>query len=586
LRRIEAVCAVLCLANSFATLRVAAQAPSDVPQGHWAYAAVEDLASKGLIKGYPPSGDFFGKRTVTRYEMATIVQRVLARVDDLLAKKADKGAEPQAVSPAQLDEVRKLVADFKVELAVIGTDLQKVKDQIGELNEKVGAARQTADAAKAAAEKAAADAASAQRAADQAKQGVQGTIDALSEQRTRIDAVTKTVSQHKISGYIQTRFESYDTGRTSLFSPTGAGGTGQSPSIGGPAVGGPYYGFLARRVRLKVSGPIGSAGKADYGVQIDAPSFTAVNTKEAYTNIRDLVAKNTAFTLGQFAPPFGWEVPTSSATREAPERSLGFSDTTASSAVFKSSVSATGGVVTPGSVLPLFINQEFDQGAMFSWGPRGTFMPGNIGTQVYLMALNGGGTVPAGIRNMKNGIDWILRGQTTVLGRLDVGVSGYYGQIPVRATPPVGGVVAPFVNGLKELAGVDLNYRSPWKTTFRAEYVGGVYEVTPDRALYLQNNHAQAWYLSLRHPITPKLEAALKYDEFMPISQLGKFAGGFGRMDYIRKTLQGGLLYSIDEATRLRLWYAKGLTPYDPTAPSGPLRTRLGLLTGEVQIRF
>src|SRR5438067_1856693 len=69
---------------------VVSQTPQDVPKDHWAYDAVNDLAGKGLIKGYPPDGNFFGKRTATRYEMATIVQRVLMRIDELLAKKAEK----------------------------------------------------------------------------------------------------------------------------------------------------------------------------------------------------------------------------------------------------------------------------------------------------------------------------------------------------------------------------------------------------------------------------------------------------------------------------------------------------------------
>jgi hypothetical protein len=223
---------------------------------------------------------------------------------------------------------------------------------------------------------------------------------------------------------------------------------------------------------------------------------------------------------------------------------------------------------------------------MFTYAPHGPSMPGTPGTKIHLMALNGSGTTPTGVRNMKNGIDWILRGQATVLGRFDLGLSGYYGQLPVRGTVPVAGVPGPFVNGLKELVGADVNYRAPWGTTLRAEYVGGVYETTPDRALYLENNHTQAWYFSARHPLTKKLEVALKYDEFMPISQGSKLAGGLSRMDLIRKTIQGGLLYSLDEATRLRLWYVKGLTPYDPSAPSGPLRSRLGFLTGEVQIKF
>ncbi len=572
--------ALAALALSLSAGRTYAQTADDVPATHWAYAAVQDLAAKGLIKGYPPSGKFFGGRTVTRYEMATIVQRVLARVDELLAQKADKGARAEAVvSPAQLDEIRRLVDDFKVELTVIKTDMQKVHDQIGELKTDVGILKTDVNALKDQVGKNT-------QAIGEVKQGVQGAIDAIHEQAGRVDKVNATLTSHRISGYIQARFESFDTGRTSLFTPTASGGTGQTPTNGGPVVGGPWYGFLARRVRLKVSGPIGSSGRTDYGIQIDTPSFAALNLREAYINVAGPI-KNGMFSIGQFVPPFGWELPVSSAVRESPERALGFTDSNASSFIWKTAQSATGGVVTPGSVISPFINQEGDQGAMFSWGRHGTSLPGSLGTKFYLMALNGGGTTNTGIRNLKNGIDWIARAQTTTFkGKLDAGVSGYYGQIPVRGAPPVAGVPVAFVNGVKELAGVDLNYRTPWKTTLRAEYVGGVYEVTPDRALILENNHMQAWYLAARHPLTKKLELGAKYEEFMPISQAGKTAGGLGRMDLIRKAAHIGLLYSIDEATRIRLWYVKGLTPYDPSVPSGPMRSRLGFLTGELQVRF
>jgi chromosome segregation ATPase len=180
-----------------------------VPREHWAYTAVDDLARRGLINGYPPSGNFFGKRTVTRYEMAVIIQRVLAKVDDLLSKKADKGAE-SAVKPEQLDEIRRLVAEYRTELTVIGTDLQKVKDQIGDLTGKVDAAQKTANEAKDAAAKASADAAAAARAASDAKQGVQGAIDAIGEQKGRIDTLNAYTSGHRLGGYLQARFESFD----------------------------------------------------------------------------------------------------------------------------------------------------------------------------------------------------------------------------------------------------------------------------------------------------------------------------------------------------------------------------------------
>ena len=45
---------------------------SDVPQGHWAYEALDYLAQHGVIEGYK-DGTFQGNRTMTRYEMASIV---------------------------------------------------------------------------------------------------------------------------------------------------------------------------------------------------------------------------------------------------------------------------------------------------------------------------------------------------------------------------------------------------------------------------------------------------------------------------------------------------------------------------------
>ncbi len=548
------------------------QVAQDVPRDHWAYQAVQDLAGRGIIKGYPPDGNFFGTRTVTRYEMAAIIQRVLATIDDQYAKKTS--IPPPGVGPAQLDEIRRLVDEFKVQLTVIGTDMEKVQQELASLRTDVDAlkgqvAQQNQEIAG-------------------IRRGVQGAIDATKEQAGRIDTINKTLNSHKISGYIQAQFQAFDTGRTSLFTPTASGGTGNTPTNGGAAVGGPWYGFLTRETRLKVAGPIGATGRADYGFQIDASTFKAVSTKEAYVNVTNLPAKNLTVTAGQFALPFGYELPVSSSVRESIERSMGFANSGSSFAIFKSSQSAVGGVVTPGSVTSPFINQDYDIGAMLTFAPRGFTMPGAIGTKFTIAALNGLGTPVGGTRNLKNGIDWVGRAQTTLFkGRLDAGVSGYYGQIPVRsAAPGAGGTVAPFALGLKELAGVDLNYRTPWKTLLRAEYVGGVYEVTPDRALFLENNHMQAWYVAVRHPLTHKLELGLKYEEFMPISQAGKTAGGLSRMELIRKAAHIGFLYYLDDATRFRLWYEKGLTPFDPSAASGPLRSRLGFLTGEVQVRY
>lgn len=570
-----------------ATLMVAtfAQAPQDVPREHWAYSAVDDLAGKGLIKGFPPNGEFFGKRTVTRYEMAVVIQRILARVDELLAKKAHKGeAGGGGVKPEQLDEVRRLVAEYKTELTVIGTDLQKVKDQIGEVSAKADAAQRSADEARAAANKASADAAAAAQAAAGASADLKKEKDVAAQQKSRIDKLSDTLTAHKISGYIQARFDAIDAGRTSLFTSSGAGGTGQTPTNGAPSVGGPFYGFQVRRARVNFSGPI--TKRTEYRIQVDAQSGNAVGVYDANILIRDLPMKNAYARFGMFSPVFGFELPTSSSVRESPERAFGWGTTSTDYPIFKTTQSATGGVVTPGSVVGLFLNQQRDVGAEFGWEIAG---PGADKTKLTLSVINGEGRSANGVRNLNNGVDVLGRIEAPLLdNKLKLGLSGYYGSFAVRGGAPTGTPATPveFVNADKILIGGDVRWLSPWGTSFRAEYVGGTYEATPDRARYLDGNHAQAWYFAARHPLTRKLDLVAKYDEFMPIAQKGVTAGGLSRTELIRKTLSLGTLYQLDEATRLRLWYAKGLTPYDPSATSGPLRSRLGLITGEVQVTF
>ncbi len=65
---------------------------SDVPSGHWAYDSIAKLADQGIIEGY---GDttFGGDKLMTRYEMAQIVAKAMARganVDRLAAEFADE----------------------------------------------------------------------------------------------------------------------------------------------------------------------------------------------------------------------------------------------------------------------------------------------------------------------------------------------------------------------------------------------------------------------------------------------------------------------------------------------------------------
>lgn len=83
---------------------------SDVPAGHWAYDAVNKLVSEGVVEGYP-DGTYGGDRLMTRYEMAQIVAKAMA-----------KGAN-----------VDKLAAEFAGELDSLGVriaNLEKKSDNV------------------------------------------------------------------------------------------------------------------------------------------------------------------------------------------------------------------------------------------------------------------------------------------------------------------------------------------------------------------------------------------------------------------------------------------------------------------------
>ena len=68
-----AATAVLGVTSAFA-----ANPFSDVTPQDWAYQAVAQLASQGVVNGYP-DGTFKGQNNITRYEMAQMVAKAMTR---------------------------------------------------------------------------------------------------------------------------------------------------------------------------------------------------------------------------------------------------------------------------------------------------------------------------------------------------------------------------------------------------------------------------------------------------------------------------------------------------------------------------
>ena len=73
-----AVLAALTLELSGAAWAASADSFSDVPKDHWSYEALDYLAQEGVIEGM---GDntFEGGRTMTRYEVASIVAKAMQK---------------------------------------------------------------------------------------------------------------------------------------------------------------------------------------------------------------------------------------------------------------------------------------------------------------------------------------------------------------------------------------------------------------------------------------------------------------------------------------------------------------------------
>jgi len=137
--------AVLCAAAfMFATVAPAfAQPFADVPTNHWAYDAIAELAAKGLIEGYP-DGTFKGDRAMTRYEMAMVVARLLARIESIQIPAPIPpqvtGADFNALknmTQANFDTITRLVNEFRAELAALGVRTTAIEEELNAIKARL-----------------------------------------------------------------------------------------------------------------------------------------------------------------------------------------------------------------------------------------------------------------------------------------------------------------------------------------------------------------------------------------------------------------------------------------------------------------
>lgn len=87
---------------------------TDVPEGHWAYNSINKLVDAGIVEGYN-NGHYGGDRLITRYEMAQIVAKAMA-----------KGAD-----------VDRLAAEFAEELDNLGIRVSNLEEQSDNVKSQV-----------------------------------------------------------------------------------------------------------------------------------------------------------------------------------------------------------------------------------------------------------------------------------------------------------------------------------------------------------------------------------------------------------------------------------------------------------------
>jgi len=137
----------------------------DVPENHWAYEALANMKRDGLLVGYP-DGLYRGGRPASRYELAVAIhatyQKLKGMYDGLsgqidslssaLDGKADK-ADLQSLRDAldalkadldgmkawgdDIEALKKLTSTFEKELASMGVDVEAMKKDIGDLQDRV-----------------------------------------------------------------------------------------------------------------------------------------------------------------------------------------------------------------------------------------------------------------------------------------------------------------------------------------------------------------------------------------------------------------------------------------------------------------
>jgi len=103
----------------------------DVPKTHWAYDAVEYLASKGLVEGFP-DGTYQGNKTMTRYELAMLVARAYAKMEEMIAAGGKSTVDVEAIMNDLMEEFNPEIDELRTMVDANGAKIVDLEKKLQE----------------------------------------------------------------------------------------------------------------------------------------------------------------------------------------------------------------------------------------------------------------------------------------------------------------------------------------------------------------------------------------------------------------------------------------------------------------------
>ncbi len=99
---------------------------SDIPSSHWAREAILSLSAQSLVTGYP-GGEFRGDRSMTRYETAEMLIRVLTFLE----------MKRPFIPKDKLEELKLILANYQDEIEGLGVHLDSLEREVTKLETRV-----------------------------------------------------------------------------------------------------------------------------------------------------------------------------------------------------------------------------------------------------------------------------------------------------------------------------------------------------------------------------------------------------------------------------------------------------------------